>query len=360
VTGAWRHTRAASIAPAATIVRTMTDTSIGSIGDLALRHGGRLRDARLAYVTYGELATDGRNAVLLTHGYTSSHLLADLGSAEGSWAPLVGPGRTIDTDKLFVVASNMLGSSYGSTGPGSIDPSTGRVYGPDFPPITLGDIVGAQRRLLDGLGVRELVAVIGPSYGGFQAFAWGIEFPDFVRALVPVTTAPRIAGGIPVEALRSRLSADPRWRNGRYEPGALIDTMTAIRQDTLRRYGIEAVLAARTADATQRTAALHAMARSWAEVFDPHSLLVLGAAANEFDAMQSFARVRARVLYILSTTDALFPPTLAPEVMAALRAAGVDASYHELESPYGHLAPGSDAAKWAPALARFLATVTAV
>lgn len=332
----------------------MTETSIASIGDLALRHGGRLRDTQLAYSTYGALAPDRRNAVLLTHGYTSSHLFADAHAAEGSWAPLVGPGRTLDTGKLFIVASNMLGSSYGSTGPGSIDPATGRPYGPDFPPITLGDIVGAQRRLLDHLGVRELVAVVGPSYGGFQAFAWGIEFPDFVRALVPVTTAPRIAGGIPVEALRNRLSADPRWRDGRYEPGALLDTMTAIRQDTLRRYGVEAVLAARHPDPAARAAALQTMARSWAEVFDPHALLVLGAAANEFDAMQNFSRIRARVLYVLSTTDALFPPALASEVMSALRAASVDASYQELESPYGHLAPGADWEKWAPALARFL------
>jgi homoserine O-acetyltransferase/O-succinyltransferase len=337
----------------------MTDTSIGSIGDLALRHGGRLRDARLAYVTYGTLAPDGRNAVLLTHGYTSSHLFADDGAIEGSWAPLVGPGRPIDTDKLFVVSSNMLGSSYGSTGPATLDPATGRPYGPEFPPITLGDIVGAQRRLLEQLGVRELVAVVGPSYGGFQAFAWGLEFPEMVRALVPVTTAPRMAGGIAVEALRGRLSADPRWRGGRYEPGAMIDAMTAIRQDTLRRYGIEAMLAARIADMSERATALHAIARAWAEVFDPHSLLVLGAAANEFDATQSFSRIRARVLFILSTTDALFPPTLASEVMAGLRAAGVDAAYQLLESPYGHLAPGADAAKWAPALAQFLAGLVA-
>jgi homoserine O-acetyltransferase/O-succinyltransferase len=332
----------------------MTATTIGAIGDLALRHGGRLRDAKLAYVTYGALAPDGRNAVLLTHGYTSSHLFADGDHGADSWASLVGPGRPIDTDRLFVVASNMLGGSSGSTGPGTVDPATGRAYGPDFPPITLGDIVGAQRRLLDQLGVRELVAVVGPSYGGFQAFAWGIEFPEFVRALVPVTTAPRLAGGIPVEALRNRLSADPRWRDGRYEPGAMIDTMTAIRQDTLRRYGIEAVLAARYPGAVERAAALQDIARSWAELFDPHALLVLGAAANEFDATQSLARLRARVLYILSTTDALFPTTIAPEVMSALRGAGVDASYQELDSPYGHLAPGLDAAKWAPGLARFL------
>jgi len=105
----------------------MPDTVYASIGDLALRHGGVLRDARLAYVTHGTLAPDGRNAVLLTHGYTSSHLFADGGAAaEGSWSALVGPGRAIDTDRCFVVSSNMLGSSFGSTGPGSPDPATGR------------------------------------------------------------------------------------------------------------------------------------------------------------------------------------------------------------------------------------------
>ena len=343
----------------------MTDTSIdagavAAIGDLPLRHGGVLRGAQLAYTTYGALAPDGRNAVLLTHGYTSSHRFADgAGAAEGSWAPLVGPGRAIDTDRFFVVCSNMLGSSYGSTGPASVDPATGRAYGPAFPPITLGDIVTAQRRLVDQLGVRELIAVVGPSYGGFQAFAWGVEFPEFVRVLVPVTTAPRMAGAIAVDALRARLAADPGWRDGRYEPGAMVGAMTALREDTLRRYGMDAVLAGRYPDAGERAAVLHDLARRWAEVFDPHSLLVLGAAANEFDATREFSKLRARVLYVLSTSDALFPPALGPGVMAALRGANVAAIYEQLDSPYGHLAPGIDAAKWAPALAQFLAIAAA-
>ncbi|HET7500499.1 MAG TPA: alpha/beta fold hydrolase [Kofleriaceae bacterium] len=335
----------------------MSRTTLGPIGDLPLRHGGILRDARLAYITYGELAPDGRNAILLTHGFTASHLFADPSVPDGSWAPLVGPGRAIDTRRFFVVSSNMLGSSYGSTAPPSIDPETGRAYGPDFPRITLADIVAAQRRLLDRLGVRELVAVVGPSYGGFQAFAWGVELPDQVRALVAVTTAPRVAGAMAVDALRRRLAADPGWNGGRYQPGAMVETMTALREATLRRYGVDAVLARRFADAGERAAALRAMARSWAEIFDPHSLLVLAAAADELDVTPRLARIRARVLFVLATTDALFPPTLAPEVMSALRAAGVDACYEELDSPYGHLAPGLDADRWAPALARFLASV---
>jgi homoserine O-acetyltransferase len=334
----------------------MSETRLGSIGDLALAHGGTLRDAVLAYVTYGTREPDGKNAVLLTHGFTSSHLFAAGGpGAEGSWGPLLGPGLAIDTDRFFVVSSNMLGSSYGSTGPASIDPATGRPYGPDFPPITLGDIVAAQRRLLENLGVRELHAVVGPSYGGFQAFAWGVEFPELVRAIAPVTTAPRAAGGLQLDALRARLAADPQWNGGRYAAGAMVETMTQLRELTLKRYGVDALLARRVPDAAQRAALLHAQSRSWAEAFDPHSLLVLGAAANEFDATTSFARLRARVLYVLATTDAVFPPTLAPGVMAALREAGVDATYHELDSPYGHLAPGADAAAWAPVLQRFLA-----
>ena len=333
--------------------------NLGSIGDLPLRHGGMLPDAVLAYVTYGRLAPDGRNAVLLTHGFTSSHLFAEpAGASQGGWSALVGPGRAIDTDRYFVVSSNMLGSSYGSTSPRSIDPASGRPYGPGFPRIALEDIVAAQRRLLDRLGVHELVAVVGPSYGGFQAFTWGVEFPDFVRALVPVTTSLTVGIAIDLEALRRRFAAAPSWNAGHhYDTDGMTGVMTAYREATLRRYGIEAVLAAQRPelDAAARAAALQAIARDWARSFDPSSVLVLAAAANDYDATPGLARVRARVLFSLSTSDTLFPPSLAAPVMAALRGAGVDATYHELDSACGHLAPGIDAAKWAPVLARFLA-----
>ncbi len=335
----------------------VTETIIGEIGDLRLQCGATLPAARLAYVTYGKLAPDGRNAVLLTHGYTSSHLFADgvPGSAEGSWADLVGPGRPIDTDRRFVVSSNMLGSSYGSTAPRSDNPATGRAYGPDFPPISLADIVTAQRQLLDRLGVRELVAVAGPSYGGFQAFAWGIEFPDFVRALVPAVTglqSPRSD----IEATASRLATDPNWNGGHYyeRPGGIDATMIALRADTLRNYGIEATLAARFADPAARDAEITRQARAWAAEFDGHSLLVLGRAANAYDAEPLVGRIRARVLYVLSRTDRLFPPTLAQQVMPALQAAGVTARYEEIDSEAGHLASGVDAPMWADRLRDFM------
>ncbi len=334
----------------------MAETQYGEIGDLPLELGGVLRNARLAYATYGRLAADGRNAILLTHGYTSSHLFADGAAAsEGSWAGLVGPGKAIDTARHYVVSSNMLGSSFGSTAPASANPANGKPYGPDFPELTLADIVNAQRRLLDSLGVKQLAAVVGPSYGGFQAFAWGIEHPDFMRCLVPVVTGPRAPNPGNAERLRTRFAADPNWNGGHYyESGGVLATMTALREETLRGYGIEQELEGRLPDKAGRDAHIRAVAEEWARQFDAHSMLALGRASERFNAEPGFARIKAPLLYVLSRTDALFPPSLAPPVMAALKAAGVAARYHEIDSVHGHLASGTDSARWAPALRAFL------
>src|SRR6202521_5973268 len=179
-----------------------------TIRDFALQCGQALAQAAIAYETYGRLAAAGRNAVLLAHGFTSSHHAAGRYAAgkaprgvfehePGWWEALVGPGRPINTDRLFAVSSNMLGSSYGSTNPASLDPATGKPYGPDFPPITLADIVRAQRLLLEHLGAGHLVAVAGPSFGGYQAFQWAVTFPDFMNGLVAAVTAPNGSGGEP-------------------------------------------------------------------------------------------------------------------------------------------------------------------
>lgn len=334
----------------------MTVTKLAPIGNLPLKLGGSLPTAQLAYVTYGTLAPNRDNVVLLTHGYTSSHLFAGGDQAsEGTWSGLVGPGKAIDTDRFFVVSSNMLGSAYGSTAPRSRNPASGRAYGPDFPDITLDDIVEAQRRMLEGMGIDRLVAVIGPSYGGFQAFAWSVIHPEAVRGIVAAVTGLRAPKQLDMEALRARLATDPNWNGGHYyEAGGIAKTMTAIRAETLRGYGIEADLSARHPDPADRNRAIDAIARDWAEAFDGHSLLVLGRAANAYDVTPLASRIKARVLYVLSRTDALFPPSLASEVMPVLAAAGVDARYVEIDSPHGHLASGVDAAKWASDLKSFL------
>ena len=270
--------------------------------DFKLESGVVLPELTLAYETYGKLAPDGRNAVLYTHGYTSSHHAAGrygaTGAAKGhkggdvgSWDKLIGPGKAIDTDKLFVVASNMLGSSYGSTNPASIDPKTGKPYGPDFPRHTVVDIVRAQKALLDHLGVKHLVAVVGPSYGGYQAFQWAVTYPDFMRGIVPVVTAPKSTGGAEAtQKLIQRLAEDPNWNGGwYYDKGGVAAVLTKIRVATLKFYGIEAQLAAQYPDAAEREAAIVKQAEPWAQNFDANSH---GGAAPRARDLRHDARVR--------------------------------------------------------------------
>jgi len=328
--------------------------------NFALESGATLPEMTLIFDTYGRLAPDGANAILVTHGYTGSHRAAGpptaANPAGGWWKGLIGPGLAIDTNRYFAVSSNMLGSSYGSTGPGSVNPATGKPYGPDFPDITLGDIVRAQRLMLDSLGVRHLVAVAGQSFGGFQAFQWAVSYPDFMDGIVASVTAPKGSGGeASVKALLAQLGADPNWNGGRhYERGGIPATMKVLRMDTLTRYGTKEILAATVPDQAAREARMREMADRWVGEFDPNSLVTLRKAMVRFDAERDLAKIRARVLYVLSRTDVLFPPSIASDVMAKLGAAGVDATYVEIDSDFGHLASGADCAKWAPALKAFL------
>jgi homoserine O-acetyltransferase len=339
----------------------LVETKKFTTKNFKLQSGAVLPEMTIAYETYGKLAPDGRNAVLLTHGFTSSHHMAGrttANGAEGSWDGLVGPGKAIDTDRLYVVSSNMLGSSYGSTDPASTNPATGKPYGPDFPDITLVDIVSAQKALLDGLGVKHLVAVAGPSFGGYQTYQWGVTFPDMMDGLVPVVSAPKGSGGeASVKALIDTLAKDPNWNGGwYYDKGGILTAMTDMRVATLKRYGIDAQLAAQFPDKAAREAEIRKRAEGWAKQFDGNSLVTLRKASVRFDAEKDLSKIKAKVLYVLSRTDQVFPPkVLAEPVMAKLKAAGVTADYYEIDSDFGHSASGLDAAKWAPRLKTFMA-----
>jgi homoserine O-acetyltransferase/O-succinyltransferase len=328
--------------------------------DFRLESGQVLPELALVYESYGRLAADGRNAILVTHGFTSSQHAAGTHSpadeAPGWWDGLIGPGKAIDTDRYFVVASNMLGSSYGSTAPASVDPRTGKRYGPDFPDITLRDIIAAQKVMLDALGVEHLVAVAGPSFGGYQAFQWAVTYPDAMHGIVAVVTAPRGSGGPEaVETLRRRLASQPSWNGGwHYDRGGVVETMTAIRVETLQRYGTSEVIARTIADPAARDAELRRQAAAWARAFDPNSLVTLRKAAVRFDAERDFPRIRARVLYVLSRTDTLFPPSIAEGVMDRLARVGVQASYFEIDTELGHVASGHEWTEWGPTLRAFL------
>jgi homoserine O-acetyltransferase len=335
-----------------------------NLGSLTLENGQVLSDVSIAYDTYGQLAPDGRNAILIAHGYTSNHHAAGrYGPAAGKvgwWDRLIGPGKAIDTARFFVVSSNVLGSCYGTTGPASLNPATGKPYGPEFPEISMRDIVVAQREFLLRLGVTHLVAVAGPSLGGRQAFQWAVTFPDFMDGIVAVASSPKGLGkDDAVHQLIRRLSTDPNWNDGwYYERGGLTSTLTAIRMETLKRYGIEAVIGSDLLTPKQREARIRRQAETWAREFDAHSLVVLRKASVRFDAQSHFNAIRAKVLYVISRTDQLFPPSMGARVMGRLQAAGVEATYVELDSNFGHLASGREADQWAPALQAFLARLT--
>ncbi len=339
----------------------MTEGSV-TLRDFRLQSGSVLPEATIAHVTRGRLAPDGRNAILVTHGYTSGPrmIAPGAGSSEGAWSSLVGPGAPIDTDRYFVIASNMLGSSYGSTNAASVDPRTGQPYGSAFPDITVSDIVAAQRLMLDRLGVTHLRAVVGPSYGGFQAFQWAVDYPDFMDGIVPVVTSPLPPTSDRIASLLAWFEPDPAWNGGDYyDTGDVKATLTDLRVDTLTRYGLADSLAAQFPDPPDARAELRRIAAGWAAGFDANSLFILGRAMENYDVARDCAKIRVPVLYVLSRTDALFPPSLAPDVMAGLRAAGVEATYFEIDSEHGHLASGADAGKWAPVLRDFIARLEA-
>ena len=317
-----------------------------TFADFRLRNGEVLPEITIAYCTRGHLAPDGRNAVLVTHGYTSGHSMIEsgAGSSEGSWSTLVGPGAPIDTERCFVVCSNMLGSSYGSTNAASRDPRTSRPYGSRFPHITVADIVTAQRHLLQHLGVKHLHAVVGPSYGGFQAFQWAVTSPDDMDGIVPVVSSPRAQSRDRVATLLARFERDPNWHGGDYydTPG-MGKTMQALRVETLKRYGMNA-----------SDAEIERLASIWAKEFDANSLIILGRAMELYDVMPELRRIRVPVLYVLSRTDELFPPSLAPGVMASLREAGVVAATSRSTANAGTLRPAPTPRNGRGALREFM------
>ena len=326
-------------------------------GEFTLELGGALGELALAYETWGVLNAAGDNAILLCHGYTSNPHAA--GDSTGWWHNLIGPGRAMDTDKYFVVCANMIGSAYGSTGPGSTNPATGAPYGPDFPDITTGDMVRAQGMLLDDLGVGQLAAVVGFSYGGYLTFQWGVLHPTRMRALVPVASWNKSRGGPDsVTAIIDRFAECPGWNGGHYygpeKESGVFDKLAAVRVDTLRSYGVDRALADKLGSADAATRGLEKLGRQWAGEFDANSLIVLRRAAILFNAWDNAANITAPLLYVLSNTDTRFPPDLADPTMAHLKASGVDARYVELDSPYGHRAPSEDWAKWAGDLEAFL------
>jgi len=326
--------------------------------EFRLESGQSLPVLELAYETYGTLSPAKDNAVLAVHGYTSSHHAAGknargkegrgVSSGSSGWFDaLIGPGKAVDTDRYFVISVNALGSAHGSSGPNTIDPRTNKPYGPTFPIISMRDMVSSQKLLIDSLGLRSLVAVVGPSMGGFQSFQWAASYPGFMKGIAASVTAPRAPnrlGGL--EALQKRLAGDPNWNGGwYYDNGGIAKTLEQIRYDTLLSYG-------------QNEAEAKVAAASWAKIYDGHSLVTLRRAIDGFDVTGEYARLKGtKVLYVNSKTDKLFDIALCPAYVSDMRKAGIDVTYVELPSDKGHMASHQDAWMWAPILAAYMKTL---
>jgi homoserine O-acetyltransferase len=324
-----------------------------------LKNGNTLTDMEIAYECFGELNEDKSNAILVTHGITASHIAAGTVTSDrrkGWWNEVIGPDNLFDSSRYCIVSSNVLGSCYGSTGPASIDPSTGEPFGTKFPEICLEDIVRAQHLLLQSLGVEKLIAVAGSSIGGFQAFQWAVTFPEFMAGIIALDTAPKdiVDTGSSLNSLLNDLSKDPSWNNGDYyDGGGMEDKLTEIRINTLKSYGFEEKLDDAMDEAT-REKVLAETAREWAREFDANSLIVLMRAMASFNVENEFNKIRARLLYILADTDEWFPASIGKEVTSRLKYSGVDATFLEIHSRYGHYATTEEPEKWVPEAEKFL------
>jgi homoserine O-acetyltransferase len=359
------------------------DKNFHRIGSFEPELGGYLEEVTLAYETWGELDPSGENAVLIVHALTGdSHCAGGISEAYkrgGWWDEMVGPERLVDTDEHFVVCSNVLGGCSGSTGPASVDPATDYQYGMRFPIVTISDIVRAQKRLLDDLGVRKLEVVIGGSIGGQQALEWALKFPDFVEKAVPVAATGALGPqGLGMSEIgRRAIMADPNWQGGDYygtgkspETGLAIARMAGMltyqsAEGQWERFGREEAtrpaLYEEFGGRFEIESYLHYQGHDLTGRFDANSYLYLTRAMDLYDIGAGYAsheeayeRIEAEVLFVGISSDWLFP---AREVRAAAelaKAAGAEAHYEEIESLNGHDAFLKDWDKLRAAVGPFL------
>lgn len=351
-------------AGSAGIVRTKQMTFDQPGQELALEGGGTLAPFTVAYETYGKLSERKDNAILVTHALSGDAHVAGLHSANdrrpGWWDMMIGPGKGLDTDKYFVISSNVIGGCSGSTGPASTNPATGRPYGTDFPIITIADMVNAQARLLDHLGIEKLLAAVGGSMGGMQVLEWAVSHPERVHLCVPLATAARQ----PTQAIafnevgRQAIMADPDWRGGHYYGGKppakglsvarMVGHITYLSDEAMQeKFGrrlrdIPDYSFTFSAD-FEVESYLRRQGLSFTNRFDANTYLYITRALDYFDLtrrhgslVQAFRDVTARFLVLAFSSDWLHPPYQLKEIVSSLRATHKHVSYYEVESHYGH------------------------
>ena len=347
-------------------VGIVTPQSLRLSAPLPLRSGAVLDDCTLVYETYGTLDATRSNAVLVCHALNASHHVAGRyegqDKSEGWWDNLIGPGKPLDTDRFFVIGVNNPGSCFGSTGPASTDPRTGRPYGADFPVVTVEDWVDAQARLLDALGIEQLAAVIGGSLGGMQAMSWTLRHPQRVRHAIVVASAPNLsAQNIAFnEVARRSIVTDPDFHGGHYyahgvvpkrglRVARMVGHITYLSDDVMAskfgRQTLNPELAYSTQDIEfQIESYLRYQGDKFSEYFDANTYLLITRALDYFDPAREFdgdlsralAGATAKFLVISFTTDWRFSPERSREIVKALVDNRRDVSYAEIDAPHGH------------------------
>jgi len=326
----------------------VTEVASCTFDRLELDSGITLAPDEVAYETYGELNATRSNAVMVTHAFSGDAHAAGEG---GWWSTMIGPGKAFDTDKYFVICSNVLGGCRGTTGPGSINPETGCPWAMSFPQITIADMVRLQKMLIDHLGIDRLLTVSGGSMGGMQALEWAATHPDRVASAIPIaTTARHSAQQIAFnEVGRQAIMADPDWNGGDYYgsrlPGRglavarMVGHITYMSDESMReKFGRKL----RTPDQFEVESYLKYRGYKFVDRFDANSYIYITRAMDTFDLTQRgalqtlFELNKARFLLISFTSDWLYPPYQSLEIVKALRGRNCDVAYCNLDARYGH------------------------
>ncbi|MEJ7687269.1 MAG: homoserine O-acetyltransferase [Variovorax sp.] len=351
----------------------VSSQSMQFAGPLGLSSGASISGYTLAYETYGTLNAQRSNAVLVCHALNASHHVAGVYAgqdrSEGWWDNMIGPGKPVDTDRFFVIGINNLGSCFGSTGPMHADPATGRIYGADFPVVTVEDWVHAQAALLDALGIDTLAAVMGGSLGGMQALSWSLQYPQRVRHAVVIASAPSLtAQNIAFnEVARRAIVTDPDFNGGHfYEHGVIpkrglriarmIGHITYQSDDVMNekfgralRSAVEGAAATDYRYSTQEVefqieSYLRHNGDKFSEYFDANTYLLITRALDYFDPARAhggdlraaLAKAAAKFLLVSFTTDWRFAPARSREIVKALLDNKRNVSYAEIDAPHGH------------------------
>jgi len=329
---------------------------------IALESNELLGPVRLAYEAYGELNQEKTNVVLICHALSGDAHAAgkysDNDKKPGWWDIMIGPGRAFDTDKFYVICSNVLGGCKGTTGPSSINPKTEKPYGLEFPVVTVKDMVHVQKKLLDHLGIKQIVTVVGGSLGGMQVLQWAVSYPQLLKSVMPIATTHRLSPqGIALnEVQRQAIYHDPEWRQGNYSKenldglsiARMLGHITYLSEEGMRqkfgralrdkeKFGFD------FSTDFQVESYLHHQGYSFTRRFDANSYLYMTKAMDYFDLggqygslKSAFANSLLKYLVISFSSDWLFPPYQSKEIVQALKANNWDVSYCDIKSLYGH------------------------